>query len=283
MQIPSLEGGTSGGVGSDAGLLSPESCHVSGLPAVNELRLPVTTVVHVPAEDELIDYRKTTLVGLAPIQVLSRGPDESAVATAEEGRELDDPEDVLAPNLVGTLAHDTLERFDYSDCSDEAIKRTIEQFGESTVMNEAVFPRVKAVIEYLKEDMLNAKEDIRELPFVAGFGDSGNRLLVDGKIDLLYRLDGKWHIVDYKFTNSSGEEIREEYAFQLQLYEAALKSSGNRHSEDSSFSEASSISLLLLGCNKAAEVTPVPVQPLSSEDLTSKALSNAQAISSSIQ
>ena len=207
--------------------------------------------------------------------------DTSLNLPSELARQSDDDRDPLKANVVGTLAHDVLEQFDYRDCSDAAIMRSVQQFGESEAMNSAVFPRVKAVVEYLKDDVLGAEDVIRELPFVAAFrsDQDGGRIasvFVDGKIDLLYRKNERWHIVDYKFTESGESKIRSEYAFQLQLYASAL-ASGSTQGE-LAFGDGDTCALLLLGCNKAATLTPVVVEPLSEEATVATAIHNASII-----
>ena len=49
-------------------------------------------------------------------------------------------------------------------------------------------------------------------------------MIVDGKVDLLFRKAGTWHILDYKFSDASEKELVERYAFQLAVYLSALSS-----------------------------------------------------------
>ena len=267
--------------GADGGEALPGGDDLEALPTVNEVRLPVTTLVHVPSPEDMLAYRQTTLVGLAPLLTVTRGEEQQVSERPDfEKESADSGEPDLPANVLGTLAHDVLEHVDYSDLSDDAIKRTIVQFGESDAMNAAVFPRVRAVVDYLKDDLLNAKDVIRELPFVAAFRSGESSVLVDGKIDLLYRKDGRWHIVDYKFTESGESKIRSEYAFQLQLYASALASTPSH--DDFALKGADAYSLLLLGCNRAGGVTPVEVKPLSEDDTIFTAVENAATISSQL-
>jgi hypothetical protein len=63
---------------------------------------------------------------------------------------------------------------------------------------------------------------IREWPFAARFTHDGAELIVDGKVDLVFRKDGVWHIVDYKFSEQEAESLRSRYALQLAVYREAL-------------------------------------------------------------
>ncbi|TAN36142.1 MAG: hypothetical protein EPN23_09280 [Verrucomicrobia bacterium] len=63
---------------------------------------------------------------------------------------------------------------------------------------------------------------LRELPFVARFSHDGAVALVDGAADLVFWRNGAWHIVDYKFTEQTPDELRQRYALQLAIYAAAL-------------------------------------------------------------
>ncbi|MBP5719129.1 MAG: PD-(D/E)XK nuclease family protein, partial [Abditibacteriota bacterium] len=66
-------------------------------------------------------------------------------------------------------------------------------------------------------ELMTAEEVFCEVPFCRKDGSD----IHNGVIDLLYRKDGKWHIVDYK-TNRSSVGLDEHYKGQMDEYKAAF-------------------------------------------------------------
>ncbi|MBQ7525181.1 MAG: UvrD-helicase domain-containing protein [Abditibacteriota bacterium] len=66
-------------------------------------------------------------------------------------------------------------------------------------------------------ELADAEEVLCEVPFCRKDGSD----IHNGTVDLLYRKDGKWHIVDYK-TNRSGVGLDKQYGGQLKEYEKAF-------------------------------------------------------------
>jgi len=65
----------------------------------------------------------------------------------------------------------------------------------------------------------------REVPFIMPWGD---RQVMEGAIDLIYRLDGELWIVDYKTDEISADQAAtraEQYRVQSLVYKAAVKQS----------------------------------------------------------
>lgn len=86
----------------------------------------------------------------------------------------------------------------------------------------------------LGQQMLQATEIRRELAFSYGIpiNDAGDKILSQGIVDCIFRIDDQWIIVDYKtdrIMDSHGgvEALKERYRIQLQLYAQAIQDSLN--------------------------------------------------------
>ena len=77
-------------------------------------------------------------------------------------------------------------------------------------------------------DCENEKENENENENAETFANdaSPTQEIVSGIIDLVYKLDGTWHIIDWK-TNHDGSHLDEHYATQLDLYTRALRQMAN--------------------------------------------------------
>lgn len=70
--------------------------------------------------------------------------------------------------------------------------------------------------------LLNADECFCEVPFCYKEVVDGVYTIWNGIMDVIYKKDGKWHIIDYK-TNADGTELDEKYKSQLEAYIKAFK------------------------------------------------------------
>ena len=267
------------GDGVSSRLLAAATAPFSGGASVSDWRLPVTSLVRIPAADDterLLAYRRSSLVGLAPAHYRSRT--EEHAEDAPEGADQEPGTSRRAADL-GTLAHDALERYDYSLEASVGVPRVLRQLGADESMVEALTPRVSAVVEHLSNDLRGNTDVLRELPFVATFSHEGERCTVDGKIDLMYLKDSVWHIVDYKFTESGEEGLRDDYAMQLQIYHSAVsrESAGLR---EPLFCEGAptSFQLWLFGCNAEGRFLPIAIQPLLDDEVSSRLVVAAKII-----
>jgi ATP-dependent helicase/nuclease subunit A len=120
----------------------------------------------------------------------------------------------------GSAVHDALEIVDLA--APVAQQRgQIEQFVARTGLSDRDKRRAielvsNALGSELVERTRRADQLYRELPFTHVVGGG----LMEGKIDLLFRENGRWVLVDYK-TDARIEVTR--YARQLQAYEVALR------------------------------------------------------------
>ncbi|MDH5741478.1 MAG: PD-(D/E)XK nuclease family protein, partial [Nitrospira sp.] len=137
--------------------------------------------------------------------------------------------------LVGVIAHRVLERWDFAlDPSglcaqvDSALQSALgpdEQPYAGPVedaMNNLLvtFGRSEAYARLRSSQILG-----REVPFIIPWGD---RQVMEGVIDLIYRLDGELWIADYKTDGVSADQAgvrAEQYRTQGEVYKAAVKQS----------------------------------------------------------
>lgn len=85
-------------------------------------------------------------------------------------------------------------------------------------MNSGGFIQANGEKEDLFSILKSASEIYSEMPFSYKEGDN----IYNGSIDLLYKLNDKYYIVDYK-TNYDDDNLDEKYALQLEAYKKAIK------------------------------------------------------------
>jgi ATP-dependent exoDNAse (exonuclease V) beta subunit len=164
------------------------------------------------------EYLLTRVTGLAPVRVKPRREDERESAEA-----ILEPLDAAA---VGTLAHRVLESLDFwgpRPVADQ-VRAAPELNALRPAERRAAGERLAHVAERVAAMLgdVPAGDVIREMPFCSRFDSDGARVLVDGKVDLLFLGDGAWHLVDYKFSDLADEDLRHAYGFQLALYREAV-------------------------------------------------------------
>jgi ATP-dependent helicase/nuclease subunit A len=144
-------------------------------------------------------------------------------------------QDAAVGRLVGVVAHRLLERWDFSQdpsrlCAQVvlAVQATLgpddqphaETVAESVTDLLATFGRSEAYERLRSSQILG-----REVPFVMPWGD---RQVMEGVIDLLYRLDGELWVVDYKTDAISADQAvarAEQYRTQSEVYKVAVQQS----------------------------------------------------------
>ena len=88
-------------------------------------------------------------------------------------------------------------------------------------MNNGGYKQDSGKVTNLVEELKKAEEIYTELPFAYKEGND----IYNGIIDLLYKKDNKWFIVDYK-TNLDPSELDKKYENQLEAYKKALEYQG---------------------------------------------------------
>jgi len=144
-------------------------------------------------------------------------------------------QDVEIKRLAGVVTHRLLERWDFSrDPSGlrtqvvSVLQETLGPEGQSHAgmvaesVNDllATFSRSDAYARLRSSHILG-----REVPFLMPWGDGQ---VMEGVIDLIYRLDGELWIADYKTDAISADQAAaqaEQYRPQSEIYKAAVKQS----------------------------------------------------------
>jgi ATP-dependent helicase/nuclease subunit A len=134
--------------------------------------------------------------------------------------------------LLGTLAHRLLEGWDFATGAEMLAERIGTICGRE--IPEAWMAEAAAFEEELKEmfatfassesfaELQQATILGREIPFAIPWHDG--RQIMEGVMDVLYRLDGKVWIADYKTDRVEKDELASraaEYAIQAQAYREA--------------------------------------------------------------
>jgi ATP-dependent helicase/nuclease subunit A len=137
-----------------------------------------------------------------------------------------------ASRLVGVIAHYILEGWDFARTPNELLPRigpSIERFLPPH-LNEVRSKVADSLIEIFttfgaSESYAKLRSAVilgREVPFVMPWGE---RQVMEGVIDVIYRLDGKMWIADYKTDRTTISEAparAELYAHQAAIYREAV-------------------------------------------------------------
>ena len=142
-------------------------------------------------------------------------------------------QDAAMGRLTGVVAHRLLERWDFAQ--DPAGLLAQVALAVHEVLGPDDQPYAQAVAESVTEllatfgrseaygRLRSAQVLGREVPFLMPWGD---RQVMEGVIDLIYRLDGTLWIADYKTDMVSADQASaraEQYRLQGQIYKAAAK------------------------------------------------------------
>ena len=94
-------------------------------------------------------------------------------------------------------------------------------------MHVGGYPQINGATQDILPELLNADETYSEVPFAYKEKD----IIWNGIIDLIYRKNGKLHIIDWK-TNKNDEGLAEHYKGQLEAYKKATKQITDEEVED---------------------------------------------------
>jgi ATP-dependent helicase/nuclease subunit A len=244
------------------------------LARVEQFRFPVTALV-----------RPTWPLQLATVTVSPKAI-ENREETGEAGLPPDhDDLPAFSKAELGTLAHQILETLDYH--SHITLNRQISQAAgvESLAPADraALLTSVTAAGSTIARllDGVTPENLIREMPFVARFEHDGARVIVDGKVDLLFFKAGAWHIVDYKFSAHSAGELSDRYALQLAVYREALflpvaQSLERTPRFETALTTPAPLHLTLLGITPAGVCTEVDVTGKTQPDIAAQLITAAR-------
>ena len=182
-------------------------------------------------------FRMETPSGLHLVSKLEE-PSVETVPPADgsgQGREIK-----RFPALLGTMTHKLMEmlvstggRIDAVSAVNEIIReyRTAETEAFETELTATLtqvagqirsggYVQTNGLPQDILNTLLNADEVYCELPFC--YKDEEQNTVWNGIMDVVYRANGRWHIVDYK-TNADGADLDNKYRGQLEAYIRAWK------------------------------------------------------------
>ena len=165
---------------------------------------------------------------LIPSRLVGSRPEASFSSTVT-GR------DANLARLVGVCAHAVLEQWDFArPCSEIniVIEQTIRRYvGQDHSRSMADITEDLAVLfeRFLSSESYRRLQRAtvlgREVPFVMSLG---KYQMMEGAIDLIYRLDGRIWIADYKTDDVAAEDVQDRanhYRSQAESYSRAVASS----------------------------------------------------------
>lgn len=141
----------------------------------------------------------------------------------------------------GTLMHSVMQHLNFDgDLTRAGILAQIDELINFQIINpehaEFVKRRADSIVNFFNSDIgqkaVNAQEIYKELPFSffieadsTKLFQSNDRILIQGIIDLLFKYDDKWFLIDYKTDkNNTDEHFRQEYKQQIFYYVQAIES-----------------------------------------------------------
>ena len=158
--------------------------------------------------------------------------------SASENAQTDEPEKEPRTNaaLMGTMVHKLMEWLvlsgktgDYSGI----ISDILEKYGAGNeymtmlmnvckTLENGGYPQKNGMPADILAELSQAQEVGCEVPFCYMDNNGSEKILWNGVIDLIYKKDDKWRIVDYK-TNEIGEGLDVKYSPQLEAYKKAFR------------------------------------------------------------
>lgn len=158
--------------------------------------------------------------------------------------EKNNSEEGIMPNMVpyspdqGTFYHKILEKIDISKTASEEIKNEIDRLFLEGIPGKGVKREeiddsviIRALNNQLFKDM-KGKEILREQPFmmylpynevIEGGTVSEEKVIVQGVIDLMSIEGEEVTLVDYKYSRSSPDVIKQRYFEQMRVYSLAIE------------------------------------------------------------
>ncbi len=189
------------------------------------LRFPATVLSAYHADPE--EYARTKLAGRESAWYRKpRPPDEPEHSGDDVAHFVDDDlEGTYA--YFGTAGHEVLEQLALNQWRGDT-ERWAETAGTANRLRGSDIQDLKARLsdacKKLKTLFPRNAEFRAEWPFALTLTQGPTTLIVDGTIDLFFQgRDGRWHIIDYKFTDDSDGHLLKKYGLQLNLYREALQ------------------------------------------------------------
>ncbi len=194
--------------------------------------------------------KKTYAVQTPSTITLSHKLDEEQVSVSEDTGSVKDSIGMHYAALVGTMVHRFMELLVTSKNkinTDDTIEEILQEYAVPVnkkleeEMRKALGKVSKTIQNggYTQENgsdadilsiLLSAEEVMCEVPFCYKAEDNGEVSICNGVMDVVYKANGKWHIVDYK-TNLDGNNLDQKYEGQLNAYIQAFLSINNEEAD----------------------------------------------------
>ena len=177
-------------------------------------------------------------------------PEEKGAAQKNSSRDLNqgdsEPADPFGLHhklaaTLGTMAHRLMEMLvgsGFGLSKEDAVREILQEYGgdlsaaQLQVMRDVLleagktmlsggYPQENGSVQDLFALLKGAEEIYCELPFTYRDDAETPPVIWDGVMDLVYKMDGRWFIVDYK-TNADGSNLDAHYRNQLEAYKKAF-------------------------------------------------------------
>ena len=199
----------------------------------------------------LYDETETTMIRTEPTYVKASPSTLKTVSKISEdpfeSEGIEETNEETYSTLIGTMVHRLMEmilmskdQLSETDIIDNILSEyTIAEFKDQEdrfrqtlesvyeVMHQGGYPQSNGAIQDILPELLKAEEIASEVPFTYKEEDT----IWNGIIDLIYRKDGKLHIIDWK-TNKSDKGLAEHYMGQLDAYKKAVRQITGENVED---------------------------------------------------
>lgn len=200
------------------------------------------TVTELYDEDHQIAHLDTVPAPTYELQKPSEQKSCPAVAR-EDAAEAEEPlpkpthsEDGLSAAKRGTMVHRLMELLVTSRNRTDAAQAVKQILGEQEITDVRAEKTLLAVTQRMRsggyaqpdgsiadllDELLTADEVHCEVPFCIKAAGETLPVLSNGVMDVIYRKNGQWHIVDYK-TNEDASDLAAKYQGQLAVYTEAF-------------------------------------------------------------
>ena len=191
--------------------------------------------------DKTSEEKTYEIINPSSIKVSSKMADEQVVVSSEMVDMAETKKRRYAA-LIGTMVHRYMELIVSSKgtlSKEKAIKEILREYKmpvndefESNAadilkkvadkMENGGFTQENGSESDIFDILFSSEENCCEVPFCYRGEEDGESVIYNGVMDVIYKKDGKWHIVDYK-TNLDGQNLDEKYKGQLDAYRKAFK------------------------------------------------------------
>ena len=158
------------------------------------------------------------------------------------------------PAVLGTMTHKLLEmlvssgnRLDAEGAVSEIIREyitpSIKPFEKELskalsevagVMRSGGYAQSNGLPQDMLQTLLTAEEVYCEVPFCYSEETEEGKVIWNGIMDVIYRKEGKWHIVDYK-TNADGNDLDRRDQGQLSAYVKAFRATTGEEADAATY------------------------------------------------